>query len=92
VRRKWKPVLGTYTTEFRREKTAMMKIAIACLLAVFVISPVFAAGGKQNGKYDIETCRKLAKEKLYVEAGRGLNRGAIKAGVQRCMQSGPSAI
>jgi hypothetical protein len=70
----------------------MMKFVIACLLSVFVTSPVFAAGEKQNGKYDLETCRKLAKEKLYVENGRALNRGAIKAGVQRCMQSGPSAI
>lgn len=70
----------------------MTKIAIACLLAVIVISPVFAAGEKQNGKYDLGTCRKLAKEKLYIENGRRLNIGAIKAGVHRCMKSGPSAI
>jgi hypothetical protein len=70
----------------------MMKFLIACLLAVFVISPVFAAGGKQNGKYDIGTCRKLANEKLNIMGGRGLNNGAIRAGIKRCMKDGPSAI
>jgi hypothetical protein len=70
----------------------MMKIVIACLLTVFITTPVFAAGEKQNGKYDLGTCRKLAKEKLFIPSGRGLNRGVIKAGVKRCMQSGPSAI
>jgi hypothetical protein len=67
---------------------------LACLIAaVFVTAPVFAAGGKQNGngKFDIETCRKLAREKFYVKDGRALNK-AVKPAVQRCMQSGPSAI
>jgi len=66
----------------------MTKTVVACMLAVFLATPVFAAGEK---KVDKETCRRLAMEKYKVQDGRVLNK-AIKPAVQRCMQGGPSAL
>ena len=67
------------------------KFAIGCVLAAFLVTPVFATGEKPVGKVDKETCRKLARDKHFVQGGRMLNK-AVHAAVVRCMQSGPSAI
>ena len=69
----------------------MVKFAIACLLTVFVTTPVFAAAEKPHKKFDLATCRKLAMEKVYIDNGRALNRAVLPA-VRRCMHHGPSAI
>jgi len=66
----------------------MTKAVVACVLAVFLATPVLAAGEKKG---NLETCRKLAIEKYKVQDGRALNK-AIKPAVQRCMQGGPSAL
>jgi hypothetical protein len=68
-------------------------LGIALVIGVLVTTPGFAAGEKSAGKKtDIETCRKLAREKVAIQNGRALNRGSIKAAVQRCKENGPSAI
>jgi hypothetical protein len=70
----------------------MMKIAVASLLAVFLATPVFAAGEKPDGNAGKGYhCRKLAYEKYHIQDGRALNK-AIGPAIQRCKQHGPSAL
>ena len=44
-----------------------------------------------QGKGDLETCRKLAYDKYYIEAGRALNN-AVGPAIARCMKGGPPAL
>jgi hypothetical protein len=50
-----------------------------------------AAQRSASGKGDLETCRKLARDKYYIDGGRRLN-DAVGPAVVRCMKNGPSAI
>ena len=50
-----------------------------------------AAQRSAAGKGDLETCRKLARDKYYIDGGRRLN-DAIGPAVVRCMKNGPSAL
>jgi len=50
-----------------------------------------SAERRAAGKGDLETCRKLARDKYYIDGGRRLN-DAIGPAVVRCMKNGPSAL
>ena len=50
---------------------------------------VAAERGADGGK--LATCRKLAREKYYIDGGRRLNT-AVPHAVARCMKGGPGAI
>jgi hypothetical protein len=50
-----------------------------------------AAQRSAAGNGDLETCRKLARDKYFVQDGRALNR-AIGPAIMRCMKNGPSAL
>jgi hypothetical protein len=50
-----------------------------------------AADRRASGKGDLETCRKLAHDKYYIDGGRRLNT-AVPHAIARCMKQGPGAI
>ena len=50
-----------------------------------------AAQQSAAGKGDLETCRKLAHDKYYIDGGRALNK-AVGHAVARCMKNGPTAL
>jgi hypothetical protein len=50
-----------------------------------------AAQRSATGKGDLETCRRLARDKYYIDGGRRLN-DAVGPAVVRCMKNGPSAL
>jgi len=67
-------------------------LAVIGMLCVASVAQAQQQKQKQGKNTDIETCRRLANEKLRVQDGRALNRGSIRAAVQRCKERGPSAI
>ena len=70
----------------------MMRFGAASLSALFLATPVFAAGEKPDGNAGKGYhCRKLAYEKYHIQDGRALNK-AIGPAIQRCKQYGPSAL
>jgi len=65
-------------------KNHAAELSAACREAV-------TAQRRVEGKGDLETCRKLARDKYYIDGGRRLN-DAVGPAVVRCMKNGPSAI